>query len=133
MRRIFLDTGIFELYFIGNQDIKTIFNQIKNGTIEAFTLELNLCEYYYKACEKLDKETALIRSISLRNSKINIVEINEQLTMKSGYLKCKYGQLLSIVDAYVSGCADLNNLIIYSTDSDFKDIKEVKKKIFPLE
>ena len=133
MRKIFLDSGIFELFFIGRQDIKTIFNQIKNGTIIAFTLELNLCEHYYKVCEKLGKETAIIRNLSIRNTKINIIEINEQLTMSSGYFKCKYRQKLSIVDAYVSGCANINNLIIFSTDSDFKDIKVVKKKIFSLD
>ncbi|MHA1291659.1 MAG: PIN domain-containing protein [Promethearchaeota archaeon] len=133
MKRIFLDTGIFELFFSGNQNIKQIFNQIKNETISAFTLELNLCENFYKICEKLGKETAQIRNISLRNSKIKILDINEQLTIRSGYFKCKYSQILSIVDAYIIGCADLNNLLIYSTDSNFKDIKEVKNKIFSLE
>ena len=133
MKRIFLDTGIFELFFSGNKNIKQIFNQIKNETIKAFTLELNLCEIFYKTCEKLGKETAQIRNISLRNSKIKILDINEQLTIKSGIFKCKYPQILSFVDAYISGCADLNNLLIYSTDSDFKDIKEVKNKIFSLD
>ena len=32
MKRIFVDTGIFELYFGGNQEIKRLFNEIKNGT-----------------------------------------------------------------------------------------------------
>ena len=133
MKRIFLDTGIFELFFSGNQTIKKIFNQIKNETIKAFTLELNLCENFYKTCEKLGKETAQIRIISLRNSKIKILELNDQLTIRSGIFKCKYPQILSLVDAYIGGCADLNNLIIYSTDPGLKDIKEVKNKIFPLD
>ena len=132
MKRIFLDTGIFELYFIGKPDIKKIFNQIKNETIKVFTLELNLCEQFYIVCEKLGKETALIRNLSLRKSKIVILDINEQLTERSGLFKCKYTQL-SIVDAYICGCADLNNLLIYSTDSDFEDVKEIKKKIFLLD
>lgn len=133
MKSIFLDTGIFELFFSGNQTIKKIFNQIKNETIKAFTLELNLYENFYKTCEKLGKETAQIRNISLRNSKIKILDINDQLTIRSGIFKCKYPQILSLVDAYISGCADLNNLIIYSTDPGLKDIKEVKNKIFPLD
>ncbi len=133
MKSIFLDTGIFELFFSGNQTIKKIFNQIKNETIQAFTLELNLCEIFYKTCEKLGKETAQIRNISLRNSKIKILDINDQLTIRSGIFKCKYPQILSLVDAYISGCADLNNLIIYSTDPGLKDIKEVKNNIFPLD
>lgn len=131
MKKIFLDTGIFELYFMGNQSIKEIFNQIKNETIKVFTLELNLFEYFYKTCEKIGKETALIRNISIRKSKIKILDINMSLTEKSGFFRCKYSQL-STVDAYICGCADANNLLIYTTDSDFKDIKEIKTKFFPL-
>ncbi len=75
MKSIFLDTGIFELFFSGNQTIKKIFNQIKNQTIKAFTLELNLCANIYKTCEKLGNNTGQISKTSLRKSKIKICHI----------------------------------------------------------
>ncbi len=131
MKRIFVDTGIFELYFGGNREIKRVFNEIKNGTILGFTMELNLFEFYYKVCEELGKDVALIRNFSIRNTKIKILEINEKLTSKSASIRCGNPNL-STVDSYISGCAVLNSLIIYTTDSDFNDLN-VKIKHFPIE
>jgi len=59
MKRIFVDTGIFELYFGGNQEIKRLFNEINNGTTLGFTMELNIFEFFYKVCEDLGKDLAL--------------------------------------------------------------------------
>jgi predicted nucleic acid-binding protein len=130
MKRIFIDTGIFELYFMGINEIKTLFNKIKNETIHAYTLELNLFEYFYKICEKLGKDVAQIRNLSLRKTKIKIEEISDMITEKAASFRCSNSQL-STVDSYICACADLNSLIVYSTDSDFSDVG-IKSKKFSL-
>lgn len=55
MKRIFVDTGIFELYFGGNQEIKRLFNEIKNGTTLGFTMELNLFEFFIRFVKRWGK------------------------------------------------------------------------------
>jgi hypothetical protein len=42
-------------------------------------MELNLFESFYKVCEELGKNVALIRSFSIRKTKIKILEITETL------------------------------------------------------
>jgi predicted nucleic acid-binding protein len=130
MKRIFVDTGIFELYFGGNHEIKQLFNEIKNEKTFAFTMELNLFELFYNVCEELGKDVALIRNLSIRKTKIKLLEITEILTEKSASIRCSNSNL-STVDSYICGCAALNNLTIYTTDSDFKD-GNFKTKHFPI-
>jgi len=121
MKRIFVDTGIYELYFGGNQEIKRLFNEIKNGTTLGFTMELNLFEFFYKVCEELGNDVALIRNFSIRKTKIKILEITETLTGESASFRCSNSNL-STVDSYICGCAVLHNLTIYTTDSNFDDL-----------
>lgn len=133
MKGIFLDTGIMMEYLQGSEKIKTVFNQIRNKTINAYTLELILCEFYYHVCRNQGRDKADIENISMRDTNINVIKANEEITREAGLFKCKFSNI-SIVDAHIIGCAKIHNLTIYTTDSsDFKnrkDIKGIKIKFF---
>ena len=74
---------------------------------------------------------ALIRSFSLGKTKIKILEINEALTGESASFRSNNSSL-STVDSYICGCAILNNLTLYFSDSDFDDLN-VNIKHFPID
>ncbi len=125
MKRYAFDTGSFELYFAGNEKMKEIYNEIKNKVSKGFTLETNLAELYYKTCQKIGEEIALIRDNSIRNSLIEIKEINKEIARKAGEIKCRIRDI-SLADSLLAAAAAICNATVITTDMDFKVIKDVK-------
>ncbi len=53
--------------------------------------DVNLAEYYRKACEKLGREVAEARYYRVRESGIEVAPTGEEPTKEAGELKCKHG------------------------------------------
>lgn len=105
------------LYFAEDKRVKALFDSIRLGKILGYTGELNIAEFYYKTCEKLGKDVAELRHSSLRNSNINVVEPDENLTRLAAQLKCTYKRTLSLADAYVLATAKSLGTKLITTDS----------------
>jgi predicted nucleic acid-binding protein len=115
--RYIFDTGPLLLYFGEDARVKKLLDAAKLGKAVGSTCELNLAELYYKTCEKLGRETARIRYLSLRRYGLNIVPPNENLSRLAGELKCKHRGRLSLVDAYVVALALTDRAILVTSDS----------------
>jgi predicted nucleic acid-binding protein len=80
------------------------------------TCEPNLAELYYKTCEKLGRETARIRYLSVRRSGLTVFAPNEKLSRSAGELKCIHRGKLSLVDAYVLAVATEERSTLITSD-----------------
>ncbi|RLG40207.1 MAG: DNA-binding protein [Thermoproteota archaeon] len=132
MKKYVIDAGVLSLYFIGDERIKPYLGKVARGVDKAFICDVNLAEYYYKMCEKLGKSVAEIRYHQIRESPIEVVATNEELTRKAGEKKCKYRGKLSLADCFCLALAELKSAVILTTDRELAKVKEVSVKHFPV-
>ncbi len=123
------DTGPLLLYFGEDQHIKKLLDEVRLGKADGFTCEPNLAELYYKTCEKLGRETARIRDLSIRRYGLSIVSPNENLSRLAGELKCKHRGKLSLVDAYILAVAILERATLVTCDSRVSELNLVPTRL----
>lgn len=120
-----LDTGPLYLYFAGDRRVTDLFESIRRGFATGHTVELNLAEFYYKTCEKLGRDTALLRYTSLRHGPLSVASPDQTLTRMAGDLKCSHESQLSLADAYVIALARQVRGQLYTTDPRVAGLKVV--------
>jgi predicted nucleic acid-binding protein len=131
MKRYVVDAGVLSLHFIGDERVKPYFDEVAQGKAQAFISDVNLAEYYYKTCEKLGKDIANLRYHQVRESDVESVATDEELTWKAGEKKCKYRGRLSLADCFSLALSELKNATLLTTDSELAKIKELTVKHFP--
>ena len=132
-RSYVFDTGALYLYFTGDKNLKPIFKDIEGGLSDGITSELNSAELYYKTCENLGRDAALIRYRSLLQSSVIVIAPDDDLSLNAGQLKCAHRNKLSIVDAYVISLAKRVRGILYTTDARICDLKIVQTKLLEID
>mgnify|MGYP000167910126 CR=1 FL=1 len=125
-----IDSGVFALFFAGSMSVKKYFNEIFKGLAKGYTLELNIAEFMYNYAKKFGWETAKARASLIRNSRIAVLTLDENLTEKAAKFKLKYRNLLSLVDCYTAALAEVVKGTILTTDENLASIKEVKAVLF---
>jgi len=88
-----------------------------------------MAELYYKTCEKLGRETARIRYLSIRRSGLTVFAPNETLSRCAGELKCKHRGKLSLVDAYVLAVAAEERSTLITSDPRLSEIRLVPTRL----
>ena len=117
------------LYFAEDERVKKLVDQIRRGSSIGLTCETNLAELYYKTCEKIGRETARTRDLSVRRSGISILAPNEKLSQLAGDLKYRHRGSLSLVDAYVVAAAMLEKATLLTSDSRIAELKLVAGRL----
>jgi len=126
------DTGPLYLSFLGDRRVTEPLQEMGKRIADGYTCEPNLAELYYKTCEKLGRETALLRYTSLRQSALAIISPDDALTRLAGDLKCSHGLGLSLVDAYIVALAKRTGSSLYTTDARIARLKIVPTKLIEL-
>ena len=126
-----IDAGVIALYFAGDQKVKEIVNDVYSGRAEAYMCEINIAEFLYNYAKVFGWGSALARHALIRNSPINIVGIDEYLTLEAAKLKLKYYNLLSIADCYLIALAKQRKAKVITTDEGVKRVKEVPTELIP--
>ena len=126
------DTGALHLYFAGDKNLKQLFHDIEKGVSDGFTSEQNAAELYYKTCENLGRDTALIRYRSLRGSSLIVIAPDDGLSLNAGQIKCAHRSKLSLVDAYIISLAKRVRGTLYTTDPRIYDLKIVPTKLLEI-
>lgn len=126
------DTGPLLLYFGEDLRVKKLLDEIRHGKAAGFTCEPNLAELYYKTCEKLGRETARIRDLSIRRYGLSIIPPNESLSRLAGELKCKHRGKLSLVDAYILAVAIVERATLVTSDSRISELNLVPTRLLEL-
>jgi len=125
---IFLDTGVISLY-LSNQEV--ILKEIKTKRKNKYRFissELNYIELFNHLCREKGKINAQIIMENLRKGDIiDFVPVSENISILAGELKCKY-KFLSMVDAIIFAEALTQKIFIYTTETHFKDIDNLKVK-----
>lgn len=120
------------LYFGGDMRAKKLLDETRHDEAVGSTCELNLAELYYKTCEKLGRETARVRYLSIRRYGLTIVPPDENLSRLAGELKCRHRGELSLVDAYVVALAIDKSTALVTSDSRISKLGLVPTRLLEL-
>jgi predicted nucleic acid-binding protein len=123
-----VDTGVLWLFYAGDERVKPFFGQIQAGRAHGHMSSINLAEFYYKACQKLGKETAIVRFHQTKTI-LEAVETDEELAMAAGLNKCKYSHL-SLADTFAAALTERLNGTLLTTDEAMLKVVEIHVKHF---
>jgi len=123
-----IDTGVLSLFYAGDERVKPFFAQIQAGRARGYVSSVNLAEFYYKACQKLGKETATVR-FHQTTTILEAVETDNELAMNAGLNKCKYSHL-SLADTFAAALTERLSGTLLTTDEAMLKVGEVHIKHF---
>ena len=125
---IFLDTGVISLYLSGNRRIQEDIQSKLKKNFRFISSELNYIELFTHVCKKKGKVNAQVILENLRRENlIQFLSITKKVSLLAGELKCKYSNL-SMVDSVIIAEVLTRNLTLYTTESGFDGIANLKVK-----
>ncbi len=125
---IFLDTGVISLYHSNHKETVEEIKVKKKNQYNFISSELNYIEFFNHLCREKGKVNAQIIMENLRKGGIiGFIAVGENISMLAGELKCKY-KFLSMVDAIIIAEALTRKIFIYTTETHFKDVDNLKVK-----
>jgi len=123
-KKIVFDAGIPALYFAGNKAVKKYVDDMYRGLIEIYMCEVNLAEFIYNYARVFGWDAALVKQRIIRDT-INVVTVDEELTLEAAKLKLKYYNVLSLADCYLIALAKRIKARVITTDPGVRECKEV--------
>ena len=125
---IFLDSGVISLYQSNHEETLKEIKTKKKNQYNFISSELNYIELFKHLCREKGKINAQIIMENLRQgSIIKFIPFRENISILAGELKCKY-KFLSMVDAIMIAEALTRKIFIYTTETHFKDVENLKVK-----
>ena len=125
---IFLDTGVISLYLSNHEETLKEIKTKKKNNYSFISSELNYVEFFNHLYREKGKINAQIIMENLRKGEIiDFVPVNEKISILAGELKCKYN-FLSMVGVIIIAEALTRKIFIYTTETHFKDIDNLKVK-----
>jgi predicted nucleic acid-binding protein len=126
------DTGPLYLSFAGDRRVTEPLREVRKGLAVGCTCEPNLAELFYKTCEKMGRETAMVRYTSLRHSGLTVIPPDMALSRAAGELKCLHRTAVSLVDSYTVALAKRTGGSLYTTDPRIARLKIVPTELIEL-
>jgi len=127
---ILLDTGVLSLYNKNDQSVIREIDTKKKQHYYFISSELNYIELFNHICKEKSKISAQIILENLRkNDLITFLPVNSSISILAGELKCKY-HILSMVDSVIIAEALIRKIFIYTTETHFSDVENLKTKKF---
>ena len=125
---IFLDSGVIILYQSNQEETVKEIKSKKKNRVNFISSELNYIELFNHLCRKKGKINAQIVMENLRQgSIIKFIPLSKNISILAGELKCKY-KFLSMVDAIMIAEALTRKIFIYTTETHFKNVENLKVK-----
>lgn len=127
---IIIDTGILSLYQINDDKVvNEVVSKLKKS-VKFISSELNFVELVNHLCREKGKINAQIIMENLRKGDfVNFIPVVEDISLLAGELKCKYHNL-SLVDSVICAEALIRNAYVYTTETHFNEVKNLKVKKF---
>jgi len=123
-----MDTGVLSLFYAGDERVKPFFGHIQNGKARGYVASTNLAEFYYKVCQKLGQETALVRFHQTQTI-LEAVQTDRELAKAAGLNKCRYSHL-SLADAFAIALTEKLGGTLLTTDEALLEVTEIRVKHF---
>jgi predicted nucleic acid-binding protein len=130
-KNVIIDTGILTLFFSGDLRVQPFFRNVERGGKRAYVTSINLSEYYYKTCETLGEEIAVLRYHQCREL-LDIVETNRELSLSAGKEKCHRRSNLSIADCFALAATKSLNGTLLTTDPELGKVKDADVRFFEI-
>ncbi len=124
-----LDAGIIFLFYSGVAQVRPYFERIFSGRSVGFVSEVNLAEFYYKAVEKFGKETAEVWYLQTRQSKIQVVAPDIDITRNAALWKVKRKDI-SLADCFALASMKKNAQFLLTTNPVWGESKKSTSSIF---
>jgi predicted nucleic acid-binding protein len=131
-RRYALDAGALSLFFAGREEVKLIIDGAYSGEVKLLMCEVNVAEFLYNCARVLGWEAALARHALVRNSPIEIVGVDEKLTVVAARLKLRHARKLSLADCYLLALAKLQKAAVVTADASLKEVSEAPVVLVPI-
>ena len=125
---IFFDTGVISLYRSNHEETLKEIKSKKHNQYDFISSELNYIELFNHLCREKGKITAqIIMENFHRGTIVEFIPVSAKISILAGELKCKYN-FLSMVDAVISAEALTRKIYIYTTETYFNDVENLKVK-----
>jgi len=124
-----MDTGALFLYFAGGsqgEKVKPYFSEVLSGKANGIISEVTLAESFYKICQLMGMDVASLRDKIIRRSRFRILPPDETISTFAGQLKCKYGDKISLADAFAAASAQTTKSKLITTDEKLARIDEIE-------
>lgn len=131
-KRYVLDAGVLALYFAGRPEARRYIEDVYAGRAEAFMLEVNVAEFLYNYARVFGWDAALVKHSMLRSSPVEILGVDEELTLAAAKLKLRYYNTLSLADCYLLALAKRRKATVVTTDKALKSVEGVNVVVLPL-
>ena len=127
-KTLFLDSGVICLYQSNHEEIIKDIKTKKKNRVNFISSELNYIELFNHLCREKGKINAQIVMENLRQgSMIKFIPFSKNTSILAGELKCKY-KILSMVDAIMIAEVLTRKILIYTTETHFKNVENLKVK-----
>ena len=125
-----IDTGALSLFYAGDERIRPFFTQIQDGRAHGYVASTNLAEFYYKVCQKLGRETAMVRFHQTQTILEEVVAEGE-LAESAGLNKCRYSHL-SLADTFAVALTEKLGATLLTTDEALTKVTEIRVRHFEI-
>ena len=125
MQKICLDTGILNLYFANGtpKKVNDLISRVKKGELQCYIIESVLVELYLNICRREGIEIARITILSfIREFPHILVNLDEDLIITAGKLKCQHRTDLSYIDCMSIALCLNNGITFHTTEKNLKKI-----------
>jgi len=125
---IFLDSGVISLYQSNHEEVLREIKTMKKNQYNIISSIVNYIELFNHLCREKGKINAQVIMENLRQGNlIKFIPVSEKISILAGELKCKY-KSLSMVDAIIISEALARNIIIYTTETHFSNVENLRVK-----
>lgn len=128
MRPFVFDTGVLSLLYADRERVQGIVVPIDRGRAEGLVSSVNLSEFFYKTCQKVGRDAALVRSRQL-NERLRVVDTDLALSLSAGAEKCRNNRL-SLADSFALALTKAVGGTLLTTDSQLAAQADISVKFF---
>ena len=125
MKQICLDAGVLDIFFSEHctKSVEILFDNILNHAIEAYILKPVIIESFLHVCKNKGKIPARLAILSfLKKYPINQVNLDENLIILAGELKCQNRKTLSYIDCMSIAFCLNQRIQFHTTEKQLKNI-----------
>lgn len=108
-------------YLSDSKNAKNFAEAIEN-TEELLVSSINIYEIFKKILKEKDENTALQVVGLMKQAKV--VDVNSSISMQAA--KLSYEKNIPMADSIIYATAQINDAIVWTQDSDFKELESVK-------
>jgi len=128
MTSFVFDTGAPSLFYADDERLRPLVDKIHGGGARGLFSSVTLCEFYYKTCQSLARDVAILWSRQPR-VRLQVVGADLELFLSAGIEKCRNNKL-SLADSYALALSKQVGGILLTTDSELAKSKESRVRHF---